>query len=371
MRRALVALATVATGVLVWWGRGEESARSGHAAPPDAPSEREEPAAEAPEPAPGEAAPAPEAPSVRGDPVERGECAIFLRVLDAKTEQPVASTVDLWRLDAPGNGDWTAGDQLHVTAEVPAEGARLEGLPAGVYRPVCLAARYSSDDPPPFLIEGALTEVAIRAETPRSLYAYVKVVDPRGVPMPTGGVRGGYHRGWTDRERRPAWTTGRLPRGGGVASSLPARVGGRGGTRSSSTKPVPQPAEGFRLGPFPEDTKKSAVLHYFTVQVEGCGDVRVAVPGTAADGSTFLGLSVPLATVPGDLRMRDGRTIAEAGGKVSATFVAVPLDASAPAPLLSDRPFHVYVAVPGFKDLSFEHRLGEPIPSLVFEPEER
>jgi hypothetical protein len=104
--------------------------------------------------------------------VERGDCAISLRVLDAETEQPVASTVDLWRLDAPGNEHWTAGDQLQATADVPVEGARIEALPAGVYRPVCLAARYSAEDPPPVRVEGALTEVTFRILVPRKFDAH-------------------------------------------------------------------------------------------------------------------------------------------------------------------------------------------------------
>jgi len=365
LRSALAALAVLAVlGLIVWWGRGEESARTRRAATPDAVTAGEET-----KPGAAEPAPAPEAPPLPPDPVDRGHCAVLLRVLDAETEQPVASTVDLWRLDAPGNEHWTAGDQLQATAEVPVEGVTLEDLPAGVYRPVCLAERYCADDPPPVRIEGPLTEITFRIAVPRQLYAYVKVVDLRGVPVPTGGVRGGSSRRWGDRTRTPAWSRPRAPRKGEAVLILGGGGGGGGSRSSLPPKQIPQPAEGFRLGPFREDAKKSAVRHLYTIEIEGCTKVLVSVPGVTTDGSTFLGLSVPLATVPGDLRMPDGRTIAEAGGKVSATFIAVALDASAPAPPLSGHPFHIYVTVPGFKDLSFEHRLGEPVPSLAFEAE--
>jgi hypothetical protein len=364
LRRALIALAIVATGVLmVWWGGGEESARSGHAAPPDAPAEWED---TAPEPAPAEAAPAPEAPPPPPDPVERGECAILVRVLDAETERPVASTVDLWRLDAPANEHWTAGDQLQVTVEVPAEGARIEALPAGVYRPVCLAARFSAEDPPSVRVEGPCTEVALRILVPRTFEARVRVIDAHGEPHRVGSV-GRASRTWRDRERAPAWRKPRAPRDGERGADMWIGGGG-GGTAGWRSRGVPQPAEGFRLGPFSEDSKLSQVRYHVTVAIEGCNHVRVAVPGTATDGLTFLGLAVPFATIPDDLRMHDGRTIAEAGGKVSTSFRAVELDASAPAPLLSDRPFSIYVSVPGYKPLDFDHRLGEPLPSLVFEP---
>lgn len=365
MSRALIALSILGTAaLLIWWGRGEERARSGHVASPEAPAEWEETALAAPEPAPAEASPAGEAPALPPDPAERGECAMLVRVLDAETQQPIASTVDLWRLDAPGNEEWTAGDQLQLTAEVPAEGARLEALPAGFYRPICLAERFSAEDPPPVRVEGPLTEVTFRILMPRKLHACVKVVDVRGAPLPKGSVRQG-SRTWHNRWRDPAWRKPRALRG--AKRNVYLQLGGGGGGAYVRAKGIPQPPGGFRLGPFAEDSKQSEVRYHVTVAVEGCNDVRVAVPGAATDGLTFLGLAVPFATVGGELRMQDGRTVAEAGGKVWASFKAVALDASASAPLLSDLPFHIDVTVPGYKPVAFEHCLGEPLPSLVFE----
>lgn len=368
MRRALPALAVLLALLLwMWWGRGEEGARSVKRA---APEDTAEPW-DAPEPPVIEepaAVAAPEAPSLPPDVAEQGDCALLLRLLNAETGRPVASVVDLWRLDAPANADWTAGDQLRVTVEVSNEGAKLESLPAGIYRPVCIGARYSSEDPPPFRIEGPTTEITLRIEMPRILHAFVKVVDVDGRPVPTGSMRGGTARRWRDRSRTPAWVRPRTPREGQPTATALGGGGGVTGNRSL-THPIPQPPEGFRVGPFPEDSKKAEVRHVFTIAIDGWSEVLAVVPGTAVDGSTYVGLSVPLATVPGDLRMLDGRTIAEAGGKVSATFFAVPVDASGAAPRLADTPFRVYVAVPGYTSQSFEQKLGEPAPSLVFEPE--
>jgi len=365
LRRALPALPVLLALLLwMWWGRGEEGARSKRAAPEEAPEPWNVP--ELPDEEPDNVAvAAPEAPSLSPDTPEHGECALLLHLIDAGTGEPVASTVDLWRLDAPANADWTAGDQLQLTSDVAAEGTKLKSLPAGVYRPVCIAARFSSEDPAPFRVEGPTTEVTLRIEMPRSLYASVQVVDVDGEPVPSGTLTRVDHM-WRGRERTPRWRKARVPR-------EPARVlgtrRGRGGKRTYDGDPLFQTASGFRVGPFPEDSKEREVQHYFTIEIKGHSEVRVAVPGSSADGPTFVGLSVPLATVPGELRMPDGRTIAEAGGKVSATFSAVPIDASGAVPPLADRPFRVYVSVPGYTSQSFEQKLGEPAPSLVFEPE--
>jgi hypothetical protein len=362
LRRALLALAAVALlALLIWWGPGERPARSKQAkAPDDAPAAREEISTPEPEPAPAAA----QATSPNPDPVEHGECVLFLHVVDADTGNPVASTVDLWRLDAPGNADWTEGDQIQVTAEIPVEGAKLEALPAGVYRPRCLAERYSAEDPTPLRVAGPLTEVTIPIQMPREFRAYVKVVDSRGALVPRGSLRRGW-RFWHDRSRNPAWRRPRRLRGPEPRVGRGARGGGGGGGGRSAT--APQPPDGFPLGPSPEDSKKSCTTYGFSIEVEGANDVSVCVPGEATDGVTFLGLAVPLETVTGDLRMPDGRTIAEAGGTVDVSFDAVELKPSAPSPTLVDLPFHIRVTVPGKKTLSFDRKLGEPAPALVFE----
>lgn len=361
MRRLLPALAVVAlVGLLMWWGCGEEPVRSART---DAPLEWEEP-----EPAaPGEDAAHPAAMKPPPDSVETGECAVFLRVVDADTGRPVASNVGLWRLDAPGNDGWTAGDQLQLTAEVPVEGVRLEGLPAADYRPVCLAERFSADDPRPMRVEGPLTELTIPIAMRRKIRARVRVVDLRGEMVPEGRV---LYTGQTHlrRRRAPAWVRPRALRDG---SRLPlrGRVGGGTTIRGGNRQVVAQPPEGFEIGPFDEDSKESEVTYIATVEVEGRSSVRVAVPCAAGDGQAYVALSVPLADVTDGLRMPDGRTIAEAGGEVSASFPAVALDPSVPPPFLVDVPFEIDVRVPGYESASLKRRLGDPPPALVLEPE--
>ena len=66
--------------------------------------------------------------------VERGRCALRVRLLDQVTGRPFASEVELWRLDLPDDESWTAGDQRQATAHVDPDGHTFADLPAGCYR---------------------------------------------------------------------------------------------------------------------------------------------------------------------------------------------------------------------------------------------
>lgn len=364
MRHAAVALAVLGLLLLVWWGRGEESARS---APPLAPLE--EPAPPDPPPPEEEPEPAPETPSIPPDPAGLGDCALFVSIVDAETRRPFASAVELWRLDAPGNEAWTEGDQLQATLDVPVDGAEICGLPDGVYRPVCLGARNTAADPEPVRVEGERTEVTLEVPVPRTFHAYVRVFDADGRPVQRVSV--GRSRSWRDRGD-PEWRKPRLIRDGkgGAYPWLGSGGGGAGGTGGRHIHTT-QPREGFRIGPFTEDTRRAVTTHRVTIGVDGCNAVQVVIPGTAADDLTFAGLAVPIAPIRDRLRMPDGRTLAEANGQIVVSYTAVAVEPSAPAPLLSVQPFRVQVTVPGFKDATFEHRLGAPLPSLAFEPQPR
>jgi hypothetical protein len=59
------------------------------------------------------------------DPLEPGSSTLELTLLEQDSGAPFASEVVLWRLDAPANGYWTAGDQDVARAEVGREGGPL------------------------------------------------------------------------------------------------------------------------------------------------------------------------------------------------------------------------------------------------------
>ncbi|MHC4380296.1 MAG: hypothetical protein ACYSU1_04310, partial [Planctomycetota bacterium] len=92
------------------------------------------------------------------EPVESGDCALDLRIFDAHTSQPVASSIQLWRLDVPASSTWSEGDQLQLSSEDPRGVFHLSDLPEGEYRVYSLSARRGASSPPAFRIEGETTE---------------------------------------------------------------------------------------------------------------------------------------------------------------------------------------------------------------------
>ena len=59
------------------------------------------------------------------DPIGRGECSLILQAFDADCGEPIDARADLWRLNAPGNEHWRAGDQLQASVKIDANAGIL------------------------------------------------------------------------------------------------------------------------------------------------------------------------------------------------------------------------------------------------------
>jgi hypothetical protein len=151
------------------------------------------PVEKAPPPPSSEPAPSPDPPELEivdfeemgptpPDPVELGNAVLDLQLLDAATEQPVASYVELWRIDAPENESWTAGDQLQDQAQVPVEGWAFRRLPEGRYRVVCHAQVWG-EDPPELEVRAPRTRASLSIETPRAFRIHLDVRDRFGAQV--------------------------------------------------------------------------------------------------------------------------------------------------------------------------------------------
>ncbi|MEM7167016.1 MAG: hypothetical protein AAF581_16250 [Planctomycetota bacterium] len=143
------------------------------------------------------------------DVLETGACALELHVLDRLTQQPVATKLELWRLDAPASEHWSRGDQRQARAEVDASGVvEIQDLPPWTYRVRCEAARVGSEDPAPFLVRGSLSQVTVEIDLPRTLPVTVHVFDENGQRVVEArsriGSQGSSFRGQTEAPR-PSW----------------------------------------------------------------------------------------------------------------------------------------------------------------------
>ncbi len=209
------------------------------------------------------------------DPVQTGPAALDLQLVDAATDQAVASYVELWRIDAPDNEHWTAGDQLQDQAQVPVEGWLFTKLPEGRYRIVCHSQVWGEEAPETDVL-APLTSLRLALQLPREFRIRLDVRDRFGVQVPSLSLS---TAGWESLGAQDEWRSERgLKSGAGVAIGMRgSRMGGR---RWKSVSP--QPPEGFDLGQFHEADRGShrrEVREYKTP--DGCR-VRVRIPPRSA-----------------------------------------------------------------------------------------
>jgi hypothetical protein len=184
------------------------------------------------------------------DPVELGPAVLDLQLLDAATEQPIASYVELWRIDAPETVHWTAGDQLQDQAQVPIEGWAFTSLPEGRYRVVCHAQAWG-EDAAEVDVHAPRTRFNLAIAIPRAFRIRLDVRDRFGVQVPSLSLS---TAGWESLDSQDAGRGERgLKSGAGVAIGM---SGSRMGARRW-TSPTSQPPEGFDLGVFREADRGS------------------------------------------------------------------------------------------------------------------
>jgi len=159
--------------------------------------------------------------------MERGGCALRLRLLDDVTGKPFTSDVELWRLDLPEDEEWTAGDLLQAERNVGPDGGTFADLPAGRYRVVVHGQSFlAEDDPPAFLVRRAFTDLELSVRAPRSHRVYLQVFDERGREMRTAKLR---HHDWSwasDGPADPAWARRREPKRASASLNRSIVVGG-------------------------------------------------------------------------------------------------------------------------------------------------
>jgi hypothetical protein len=117
------------------------------------------------------------------DPTQTGPASLTLRLFDAHSGEPCASRVELWRVDAPQNDGWSAGDQLQASVEVDLDGARIPDLPEGRYRAACERAA-ASQELPEFEVRAPHTAIELWVEQPGEFELRVHFVDRFGEPYP-------------------------------------------------------------------------------------------------------------------------------------------------------------------------------------------
>ncbi len=289
------------------------------------------------------------------DPVGRGDCALTIRLHGIGTRAPVAAGIQLWRLGAPGNDDWSEGDQLQLRCDVPPSGTSLYDLPAGRYRIFSGDARRGAHDPPEFLLEEGHSDADLPMDMPRRMTATLLILDERNRQV-TEAIRtdGGRGSATSSLDDEPDWVVARNLRRGAACRSVMCSSGGGGGR----SRPVAVTAtrDGFLVGEFTEASRTSRRSSSHTFRVPDQTDVRLHFANDHPAPWRFVARSVPRGP------LRDSVLV---GGR--------PLPANARFQAWSDArdvpgPIQVQVQLDGYEKLEFEWTPGEWLPFRELAP---
>jgi hypothetical protein len=321
------------------------------------------------------------------DPVDVGPCRLVVRFVREGDEQPVQPRAELWRVGAPGNCDWTWGDQSHGQGAWRDGALVFERLPYGRYRVQALGARRGSADPLPFDVLDPETEVRLVVPMPPTHRVFLVAVDEHGRRIQSGrSYTGGSSRHGS--EETPRWLQVRTPRIAGPEWS--ERVGGHGWFASSccggSGEGVRIEAgpQGFEISRFTEPSRSESASHRATLREDGrCDiDVRIDADEEGAPGDrTYLGVSAPVALLASHVLLPDGTSALDAGARVWGDCAARRV-APGDAPdvwrtIWPSMPIKVRVSLAGYEHLIFETRVAESperqylVPKPVAPPEVR
>ena len=225
------------------------------------------------------------------DPVEVGECTLLLRLEDAESGEPLAGKVQLWRLGAPGNVHWSAGDQLQATLRVEQEGTEFGQLPAGAYRTVFLDAAAGSEYPDSFLVGGSWTSHVVQVRPPRNVDTYLEMWDIHGVRLENIEVKSAGSSSRLKTPESPPWLVPRTTTGDHYL--VVSGMGGSYGSRSERRwEPRQAGPNGFLLGSLRGNTRSASRMYRFYVRVGDQGVVTLSVNRLPGEGERLAGLYV-------------------------------------------------------------------------------
>jgi len=295
------------------------------------------------------------------DPVQQGSALLDLQLLDTATKQPVASFVELWRLDAPENEDWTSGDQLQDQAQVPVEGWTFPNLPEGGYRIVCHAQAWD-EEVAAVDVRAPRTRTTLSIVIPREFRILLDVRDRFGVQVANLHLVG---RNEELLDPHDDWRTGRSLKASAGGVSIGIGRGWWGSNQWSSQGP--QPADGFDLGTHAEANRgghRREVLDFATADGRR---VRVLVPPRMNGEQDLVAVAIepgeiePLVRVPPN---------SSAQVEVEVLGEAIQRDASLPGGGWERAPVSISVRGEGLRAFQHTWRPADgDLPGIVLEAE--
>ncbi len=246
------------------------------------------------------------------DPIEAGPCTLELSFVDTNTGEAAPTSFDLWRLDAPGNADWTRGDQRQVATYRSEETARLEGLPEGRYRLHVHGApkdATDADDPDSFVVAGSLTSLEISFRAPPISHVRVLVFDEGGHALKEARKRVGGSGSYSSDPSTPEWVRSRTLTGDRYQGSSSFGMGCGSGRGRGAPIDIRADAAGFDLGAWRAASRYRSKSVSLTLLFEGRSSVYEFVATKELPRRPLVALSLPLDWIRSRTRLSDGTWI--------------------------------------------------------------
>jgi len=280
------------------------------------------------------------------EPIEVGPHSLLLRAIDFESREPIEIRAELWRVDVPASGGWSAGDVLQAWLTIAKEGSRVQGLPSGRYRIHCGAERRGAPDPSVFSVDGSGEAPLVEVRFPRVREIRLRVLDETWAEIRTGRLRS--ESSSSSRSDEPRWVQRRrFKRSGCIGIG-----GGCGFSRRGCWRDVEAGSQGFPLGDADEATRDGVRTVASTLAPAGRRTaVKVSHASDAAGDWDYVAVSVPLERIEALVHLPDGRRAVDAGARIDAWCDAAP----GPPGMAASMTIRVRVTFAGFRALEFEY----------------
>jgi len=277
--------------------------------------------------------------------------ALTLSLRDQHDGAPFALSIQLWRLGAPEDADWYAGDFMQGSYEVPETGLRIADLPHGRYRVYSCRLRFGSEDPPEFQVLGAETVVALALPTCRQRRVHLKIHDEAGRPIESARRLDGGCGSWTRSGTRfPQWRVerkGKRPQRRGPSGSV--RGCGRGDDEDRAVVAGPL---GFDLGEHRDNARSTESVSWHHFESRSRSPVWLKLKCDVPRDRTYCGIAYPTEMIERSVFLPNGTLAAESHG-VSVVSGTV---------LNQEDPVPIRVRVHGFQEVNLLCHIGELFP---------
>lgn len=310
------------------------------------------------------------------DPLQFGESALQVTLLDSLTKERVSGTVQLWRLNAPGNEGWHSGDQLQHQAEAVDGLFFADRLPEGEYRLFAMFAKAGAESGPSFQVEGrstAMTQEVIMPHVEQlSLVLYradgtrILGTSGEGISWSAAGTRSSM-----TFDLEPSWLNRRWPRQAGIFESM-AMGGGWSGGHHRSWQPLEPEFFGFALGEARQDSRGNRTHYRFFFREDEGPSMAVRVRPEGA--RSYLAVFLTPEEVQERLVLPAGVPYRDLRGNITIEVEALALhhadhsngEVQDEEALLLEVPVHITIRAQGFERLKRTWKMGEGrLPELL------